>query len=305
MGRLLLLLYCWCCSGAALAFCNALTPQTINFGAQPSPLVRSSQQAGNSSVLIDCSRILNVALISGDVYHYQVTASTNAFRLRSGSFYIPYQLSSHANFTVVLSAVGQGYNNLSFTLLNIIGGQDVQVPLYARTLPANVAAGTYTDQLTLLFTGRYCRVAVAMVCIGYEDLNSSVNLQLSLKVERSCALNVPAAHHFGTVTTLSQPTDFRLQLQVDCTLSESYQLHIDNGNYFTGNSRRLFNGSNHYLQYDLWQPDGSTLLLDSSRLQKTGLGAVELIEPRLRLQSQQLTPVAGTYRDTVRVIVSY
>lgn len=296
----------WLCCAKAQAFCTVQTPAAINFGtAQPSPLVRSGQLTGNSSALIDCTRILNVALISTDVYNYQVTASSNGFRLRYGSFYIPYQLSSHANFSVVLSAVGQGYNNLSFTLLNILGGQDVQVPLYARTLPANVAAGVYSDQLTLHFTGRYCRLAVANVCVGFEDLNSTVQLQLSLTVERSCALTVPASHHFGTVASLATLPEFRLPLQVDCTLNESYQLHIDNGDNFDGNLRRFSNGSNQYLGYSLWQPNGSILLNENSRLQKTGAGATELIEPRLRLHQAAQLPPAGTYRDTVRVIVSY
>lgn len=301
-----------CVSGCCLlfnqaqAFCSVQTPAAMNFGtAQPSTVIRSSQLPANSSALIDCTRLINIGLISSDTYNYQVSASTNNFRLRNGSFYIPYQLSSHANFSVVLSAVGQGYNNLSFTLLNIIGGQDVQVPLYARTLPANIAAGTYTDQLTLHFTGRYCRIAVAVVCVGFEDLNSTVNLQLSLTVDRSCALTVPATHHFGTIQTLSNLTDFRLQLQVDCTLTESYQIHIDNGNHFSGSSRRLLNGTSQYLLYSLWQPDGTVVLTENSRLTKTGLGSVELIEPRMRLQPDQLTPPAGTYRDTVRVVVTY
>ncbi|RVU33419.1 hypothetical protein EOE67_17000 [Rheinheimera riviphila] len=310
MARGLSWLCWWLCgcflSSQAQAFCSAQTPAAMNFGsAQPSTMVRSSQLPANSSVLIDCTRVINIALISSDVIHYQVTASSNNFRLRNGSFYIPYQLSSQANFAVVLSAVGQGYSNMSFTLLNIIGGQDIQVPLYARTLPTNIASGTYTDQLTLHFTGRYCRLAVAAVCVGFEDLNSTVNLQLSLTVDRSCALTVPATHHFGTVADISNLADFRLQLQVDCTLSESYQVHIDNGDHFSGASRRLFNGTSQYLWYDLFHPDGSTLLSDSSRLQKAGLGSVEVIEPRLRLQSGQLTPAAGTYRDTVRVVVTY
>lgn len=290
----------------AQAFCNAQAPAAMNFGsAQPSTMVRNSQLPANSSVLIDCTRIINIALINSDVINYQATASSNNFRLRNGSFYIPYQLSSQANFAVVLSAVGQGYSNMSFTLLNIIGGQDILVPLYARTLPANIASGTYTDQLTLHFTGRYCRIAVAAVCVGFEDLNSTVNLQLSVTVDRSCALTAPATHHFGTITSLNNLADFRLQLQVDCTLSEPYQVHIDNGNHFSGASRRLFNGTSQYLWYDLFHPDGGTLLSDSSRLQKTGLGSVEVIEPRLRLQAGQLIPTAGTYRDTVRVVVTY
>ncbi len=84
----------------------------------------------------------------------------------------------------------------------------------------------------------------------------------------------------------------------------TYTIGFDNGNNFSGGWRRMLSGAN-AIQYNLYKPGDSTVWTTSNTQAGTGSGAAQNVPYRAIVNPAQGNVPAGTYSDTVRVILTY
>lgn len=296
-------------SQSAAAACTVQSPTPVNLGGNvPSTNVSAGRLSGESHFMVNCNRNVLLSVLNLDTTGYTVTASTNAFRLSNGRDFIPYQLSSAANFSTVISQVGQGYTVISPTLLTLLGGTNVRVPLYVRTNATNVSSGVYTDQLTIRVQGRYCAVQLlGLVCVSFAPpVDTLIVLNVQLTVDRTCSVTMPAQHNLGTIGFVEELGDVPLDINVNCTRREAYRLYVDMGNNSQAGIRRLAHQSvAEFLGYRILLPTSEVDLTPTAPMQRVGMGSVELVRPRVRLQPRASAPAPGLYTDTVRAVIQY
>lgn len=286
---------------------QSVTPPSGNLGGTiPSTQVRTSSLHAQTGFTIQCTGGTILGLFSYDTTNYIVESSLHNFRLYNGRHYIPYQLSSEANFATVVDQVGQGYSDIDVSLLVLLNNRDIHVPLHIRTLPANVSAGEYTGQLGIRVTGRYCAVQVTVICLSFgPPLNALITVNIRLTVDRSCSVQMPAVHDFGSIGLISDAVDYRLNVDIDCTISETYRLYIDQGNHFTNGWREMRAATDDAIRYRVLLPQQDIDLTQAAPMQRVGIGAVERVQPRVRLDPAQTTPPPGVYSDTIRAVIVY
>lgn len=296
-------------SQSATAACNVLPPAQVNLGQSvPSTNVNAGRLLGDSSFTVNCERNVLLSVLNLDTTGYTVTASTNTFRLSNGRDFIPYQLSSAANFNTVISQVGQGYTTISPTLLTLLGGTNVLVPLFVRTNASNVSSGVYSDQLTIRVQGRYCAVQLlGLVCVTWAPpVDALITLNVQLTVDRTCSVTMPAQHNLGTIGFVEELGDVPMDINVNCTRREAYRLYVDMGNNSQAGIRRLAHQSvAELLGYRILLPASEVDLTPGAPMQRVGMGNVELVRPRVRLQPRASAPTPGLYTDTVRAVIQY
>lgn len=288
--------------------CLLLPANPANLGtAVPSTEVRSGMLGTQSGFTVECNRIELLGLLDIDRTDYVVEASQNNFQLSNGRHSVAYQLSSSANFSAIIDQVGQGYTDINASLLTLINNSDIYVPLFVRTLPSNISAGEYSDQLTIRVSGRYCVIQLTpLICLSFSPpLNATFVFNISLTIDTACNVQMPAVHDFGSIGLVSDAPDYRLDVNVDCTIDETYQLHVDMGNHASNGWRELRGENAGVIRYHVLQPQQDIELSPDQPMQRVGIGGVERIQPRVRLDPAQVTPAPGLYSDTVRAVVSY
>lgn len=309
--RFLLFLVSTLASPFCQCACDAQQPNDINLGTHPSTDITAGSEQSNGVLSIQCDSIVNASLLGADELGYTVTGSTNNFSLLdSGSnAIIDYQLSSESNFSTVIDNVGEGYSTSNSFLVSVgvLNGNSIDIPLYIRTLTANIPAGTYTDTLTLHVTGSKCEgVAIGGVCVGTSStIDSTVTLIITITVDKTCILNGPLTHDFGSVALLSQTSEISVQVQVTCTITEGFQLYLDMGDNSSSGWRQMINGINS-VRYNIYHPGDLARLLDTTDpIDSSGTGTMQTFNLPALIDASQTTPPAALYEDKVRVIINY
>jgi len=304
-------------AGVAHATCT-VSSQSLTFASGSTYDVKASAVASiaGKAGLACTGSVLNVL---GASYARATMTSANAFVLKSstgGS--IPFQVAADQGFTVPFTQGGT-VNYMSGTLLsllNILNPNSFNPPLYAKLTGApNIPAGTYTDTLTVQWSWQVCNGVdlAGLLCVGYETGTATATIAVTLVVSADCRISAPNVS-FGTAPLASQFQAVNQAVLVDCSAGSSYKVSFSSGG--NGSSRpwrTMSDGAGHVLQYNLYRTDGTTIWDETNPLPSTANGGTgsgsttpnQVQSYVAKVNPGQATPPAGTYTDTVNVIISF
>jgi len=304
-------------AGAANATC-LVSSQSLTFASGSTYDVKSSSVANISGTggLTCTGSVLNVL---GTGYARATMTSLNGFVLKSASGgSIPFQVAADQNFTYPFTqgSTTDYYNTTLLSLLNILNPNSFTPPLYAKlTAAPNIPAGTYTDTLTVQWSWRVCNgVNVAgLLCVLYETGTATATINVTLVVSADCRISAPNVS-FGTAPLASQFQAVNQAVLVDCSQGSTYKVSFSSGG--NGSSRpwrTMSDGAGHTMQYNIYRTDGTTIWDETNPLQSTvngGVGSGSTTPNQMqsyvaKVNPSQTTPPAGTYTDTVNVIISF
>lgn len=318
LWRLILCTLSWLSqsSHAACAASAATSPATVSFGSLASQTFTTGGISPNGSVQdatfsVTCSIALSLGLLSNSSTWLRMTAQ-QPLTMSNGTDSISYIIASNSTYTPSISAqngsIGgpSGFNLITLGLLTL--GR-VDIPLHIATTATSIwpSAGTYTGTQTLLVDGTMCvLLSVGNVCIGSNPVNSTVTMNLSLTVSKSCEfISTPTSASFGQVSFLENAGTIQLSAILRCTKSEDYAFYLDNGDNFSGGVRHLKSPTGTLIQYDVLQPNSTQILNSSNPLSRIGTGLDEALAIPLKITNNQSTPAAAIYSDNIRMVIEY
>ncbi|MEG8054861.1 spore coat protein U domain-containing protein [Sphingomonas aerolata] len=221
-------------TGPAFAACTT-SSGALTFSPVSSYDVRGGtvpQVAGSAG--LSCTGSV-LTLIGGNSARATIT-SLNQFRLVKGADAIAYQVSADASGTTPFTQ-GSTVNYMSGSLLAVQGGgSSFTTPLFARlTAAPNVAAGTYSDTLTVQWDYSVCNGVnvLGVVCTGYDSGKVVVTLQVTLVVGNDCKITAPDLS-FGSAALVTQFGPVTSAVQIDCTRDAVYRIGFTPGGAGTG-----------------------------------------------------------------------
>lgn len=297
-------------SPSAMADCT-VTNGVGNLGTLSSFAVASTQTVTQTSSGFRCTGGV-LTLISTNTVTATPATTTNAtgntprlFSAETGS-YLPYSICKEANCATVYS-LGSSIVWSSTTLLgllNLFTAADGTLPLYIRPATGiQLPKGTYTDTITLNWTWKICALGLLGACI-YDEGTAVSTVTLTLEVLNDCFIDSAPNVAFETRALVSAFEPITQSIQLRCTPAVTYTVAFDMGNNPSGGWRRMLSGAN-ALQYNLYIPDTSTVWNTTTTVTGTGSGAAQQIPYLAVINPAQNNVPAGTYVDTVRVILSY
>lgn len=310
MRVILALIAAFLMPAGAKAACT-LGPATISFGGNNSYAVQSATVPATSGPAgLSCTGT-PIVLLSGNSARATVT-SARGFRLGGGSGdLIPYQLSANANGTRPFTQ-GSTIDFFAADLIGLLDGSNLQ-PIFHAAIQgsANVAAGTYTDTLTVQWTWTMCRLAnLAGICLLPETGTGTAIVTVSIMVSADCRISAPPVD-FGSAALARQFVEVTQSVLVDCTKGSSYSVTLTSGANGTARPwRTMRSPTGQMLRYNLYRSDGTTIWDESNPLASAnpGTGSTVANRPftyRARIDTAQPTPPAGTYSDTVSVVIGF
>ena len=224
-------------------------------------------------------------------------------------------MSADPGGTTVFSQ-GVAVNYLSTTmlsLLNIFTSTSFTPSFYAKiTGSPNIAAGTYTDTLTVHWVWSICTgVNIAGACVGGSaNGTKDIMVAVSLSVGQDCRISAPDVS-FGSAPLVGQFSTVNQAVLVDCSKGSHYKVAFTSGNGGSARPwRTMSDGAGHSLQYNIYQPNGTTIWDETNPLPSAtaGTGSTIPSQPQayiVRINSGQITPPAGHYSDMVSVVISF
>lgn len=307
-------------SKSVLAVCNAsatTTPATINYGSNASQDVPTGGISPNGSAVdaqfsVTCSVALTLQLLSLSSW-LRYTAQ-QPLTMTNGTDTITYTLGSNNTYTPAITAQGQSVGGpAGFSLLGLalLASGRIDIPLHVKTNATTIwpSAGTYTGTQTLAVDGNICTgVSIAVICLGYTPVSSTVTMNMTMVVSKSCEfISTPTLVDFGTVSFIENAsTSAQLSVSIRCTNQEDYLFYADTGNNYAGGTRYLKSVAGQTIAYGIFQPSSSTQVLSvTNPLNRMGTGMNETINLPVRITTGQATPVAGIYSDNVRMVIEY
>jgi spore coat protein U-like protein len=297
---------------AAQAACTP-SSQSLTFLSGSSYAVRSGSitNASGQAGLACTGSLLSVL---GGGYARATVTSANNFQLKNGSEQIPYQVSADpaGNYPFSQGGMIDYMNSTLVSLLGLFNNNSFNAPIHGRiTGTPNIAAGSYTDTLTVQWNWYVCNgIQIGPICVFYETGTTSITINVSLEVSKDCRISAPNVS-FGSVALASQFTSVAQAVLVDCTKNSSYTVAFSNG---TGGSARpwrtMNNGAGHTLQYNIYRADGTTIWDETNPMTSATLGTGGTTPNQVqsyvaKVNTAQTTPPAGSYSDTVNVVIAF
>ncbi|VWB63488.1 lipoprotein [Burkholderia arboris] len=297
----------------AYADCTTANPSPAAFGSVTSLNLSSQQQSTSSpSAGLSCGGALFAFLVSGNAINGTIT-SANGGKLRGAAGdAIAYTMFADKNYSQPLN-FGQLYNwaDTQFvSFLGLGGGSSVALPLFFRTaLGSNVAAGTYTDTLTIAWNWHVCSGAgFGSFCLGWNDGQNTATFPVTLTVTNDCTITAPDVN-FGSAPTVASFAQVNGSLSLTCTKGMTYTVGLSPGSHAAANGRRQMTSGTNVLQYDIYAANGGTIWGQATN--RVGSGgaadgtAVQTFPYVARIYTDQSTPPVGSYTDSVIVDVRY
>ncbi|PAJ77991.1 Csu type fimbrial protein [Burkholderia ubonensis] len=295
----------------AYAGCEAANPVSAGFGTVASfDVANRAQSTSSTNIGLSCGGGLATLLVIGNSINGTITSANGGKMTGPNGDAIPYSMFADDKHQISL-AFGLPTNWASTQLISILGlgGKSVPLPLYLRTNPgSNVAAGTYSDTLTIRWDWHVCSGIGFIFCIGWDDGSASKIVSVTLTVANDCTIDAPDVS-FGAAPTVATFASVNGSLSLTCTKGMIYSVGLSPGNHAAANGRRQMASGANRLQYDLFGGGGSTAWGQSSnRASSAGAanGASTQQFPYVaRIYTDQATPPVGTYTDSVIVDVRY
>ncbi|MFC7367442.1 spore coat U domain-containing protein [Vreelandella zhaodongensis] len=304
------------------AWACTISPSTsANFGSVSSFAIASTPQdtsAQPHAGAVCQGSVLGLAVVS-DQWIRATLSSANQGELvntASGDA-IPFRIFALAseNEEIFLNTTYNYFNAVLIDLLGLIGGQNVELPMEFRTQPtANVAAGTYTDTLTVNWNWRICNLG-ALVCLSYRTGSGTNTITINLTVTPDCAIQAPDLD-FGSAPLVAGFDPVTQTIDITCTKGSDYSVGLSDGQQPAASLRRMENNG-HYLEYQLYKgPTGSERWGNAGSERRASSAADTNPGTPSGVTSQgftyrgeilpgQNTPPAGTYTDMIVVDVIF
>jgi len=305
----------------AQALCSVIATNAVGFGPVSSILVRSTLQASSTTNAgLRCTGSLLSLLTLNDHFYATVTSSTAGMVGPTGDV-IGYNLYATNNFgATYLVNRGTAYDfarNGIIDALGLLGGSTPKtVPLYVNTIiGSNVAAGIYTETLSIFWDWNYCAGIGALgVCLGRDNSSGTASLTVNMTVSNDCTVTAPNIS-FGGFPVVSAFSPVSQTINVSCTKGSPYTVGLDPGQNASGGRRRMVSGGN-YLSYDIFKSAGTTVWgsVGAARRSSTdaeinpgnGLGTgSQVFNYNAKVYTDQSTPPAGAYTDNVILDVGF
>lgn len=296
--------------GTAQAACG-VSGGTLGFGSTGSYAVQSAGVAPTSGLGgLSCTGT-PIVLLGGNYARATVTSARN-FQLggTSGDL-IPYRLSANASGSRSFSQ-GSTIDYFAGDLIGLLNGSNLQ-PVFHAVIQgnANVAAGTYSDTLTVQWQWSMCRLAnLAGVCVLPETGTGVAVIHVTITVSADCRISAPSLN-FGSASLVRQFAEVTQSVLVDCTKGSSYSVSMTSGGNGSARPWRAMRGpGGNLLRYNLYRTDGTTIWDEGNPLPSGTPGTGSTVANRAftyraRIDASQPTPPAGSYADTVSVVVTF
>ncbi|MHA3735877.1 Csu type fimbrial protein [Pseudomonas sp. Eth.TT006] len=308
--------------GAAQALCSVVSTTPAAFGSLSSITLRTTSQP--SSTLnggLACTGSLLSLLTSNDHFYATITSTQSGLLGPTGDV-ISYTIyaNNSTSYPVTRGTAFDFARNGIIDALGLLNGTTPKtVPLYlGTTIGSNVAAGVYTETLSIFWNWNYCSgLGVGSLCVGRDINSGTVTLTVNLTVANDCTITAPNIA-FGSAPVVSAFTPVSGQtINLACTKGSAYTVGLSDGQNpaSVGGRRRMISGSN-YLAYDIFKSAGTTRWgsVGSARRASTdaevnpgnGLGTgSQIFNYNAKIYTDQSTPPAGTYLDNVVLDVGF
>ncbi|WP_409158991.1 spore coat U domain-containing protein [Pectobacterium sp. B2J-2] len=236
--------------------------------------------------------------------------SGTTMRMRRGtsSDYVPYSLCMDSGCGTLYN-INSTYTWSRTTFLDILGlfnSTDGTMPIYIRTTTGNnVAAGTYTDTVTIKWDYRLCSLGVLGLCI-YEEGSTTSTLNITMNITNDCQITSAPNVSFGTAAFPADFAPVNNSLGVRCTLQGAYTVKLISTHPDDANWRRMtatVGGTPYYLQYQLYRT-GNIAWTETNDYSGTGTGITQSIPYTARINASQTSKPEGAYKDTVTINVT-
>ncbi|WP_437217278.1 Csu type fimbrial protein [Pectobacterium sp. LFLA-215] len=236
------------------------------------------------------------------------SGTTMQMRRGTSTDYVPYNLCMDSGCGTRYN-IGSTYTWTRTTFLGILGlfnSTDGTMPVYIRTsIGNNVAAGTYTDTVTIKWDYRLCSLGLLGACV-YEEGTTTSTLNITMNITNDCQITSAPNISFGTAAF---PADFAAvsnSLGVRCTLLGAYTVKLVSTHPDDANWRRMtatVSGTPYYLQYQLYRT-GNIAWTETNDYSGTGTGITQNIPYTARINASQASKPEGAYKDTVTINVT-
>lgn len=299
------------------------TAATTTLSTQTSFFINTDRLTTSGTFTVDCGpgllTLLGTDNITISMIDATFSSSTTQAALGLNTDRIPLELCTDAGCSSVIPLKGAGVVIPRSTLLNLAGllaGFRFPIPLYVRTVPgAIVAAGTYTVTMSVVFSYDICTsISLLGACVlGNRQTGAfNVPVTLNLTVARDCTTITAQGINFGSAPLASSFNPVNQSINVICTKGSTYTVGITNGGYAVGNQRYMANGTNR-LAYQIykgtgttyWGPTGTDRVGSASASLVSSDGLTRTFNYNALIISNQTTPVAGSYVDSVSIDVAF
>jgi spore coat protein U-like protein len=306
-----------CCLAAfeAKAGCTvAGVASPASYGPISSTLVRTAAQSTSSSNAGLTCTAGGISLL-GEAYFKATITSSNSGMVGPTGDVIAYTIYASNSIAKPITR-GQAFDFSSNGLLGATAPS--MIPLYFSTAANNVAAGVYTETLNVRWDWSYCTgLGVLGICLGYDTGSNKIStLTVSMTVANDCTISAPSIS-FGSAPVVSAFSTVSQTVSVNCTKGSAYTVGLGDGTHpvSVGGRRQMMSGGN-YLAYDIFQSAGTTRWGSVGAARRasttaevnpgTGLGSgSQIFNYNARIYTDQATPPAGTYTDSVVLDVSF
>jgi len=306
-----------CCLAAfeAKAGCTvAGVASPASYGTISSTLVRTAAQSTSSSNAGLTCTAGGISLL-GEAYFKATITSSNSGMVGPTGDVIAYTIYASNSIAKPITR-GQAFDFSSNGLLGTTAPS--MIPLYFTTAANNVAAGVYTETLNVRWDWSYCTgLGVLGICLGYDTGSNKIStLTVSMTVANDCTISAPSIS-FGSAPVVSAFSTVSQTVSVNCTKGSAYTVGLGDGTHpvSVGGRRQMMSGGN-YLAYDIFQSAGTTRWGSVGAARRasttaevnpgTGLGSgSQIFNYNARIYTDQATPPAGNYSDSVVLDVSF
>ncbi|WP_368543724.1 spore coat protein U domain-containing protein [Enterobacter soli] len=321
MRRLLLALALLMFSGGGWAAC---TVSTVNaaFGSVTSfALSGTSEVETTGTLVVSCDAVLNLLTNDSVTLTYtsaSVFASSRATMKRTDNATItdaiPTRLCGLSGCSGSSEVqISKSYTWSGSTLLGLLGSKQYNIPLYFRTVAGqNVTAGPYQVLLTFSINYSVCSVGAAGLCLTPQTGTATTTILLNMTVTNDCSAMTTPDVNFNSAPLVQNFPTISQAIAVTCTKGSTYTIGINNGANALNNVRRMVNGTS-YMSYDIykeatanrWGGSGSERWASSASSQVSADGLLRTYNYTAKVLTNQTTPPAGTYSDTLIVDVAF
>jgi spore coat protein U-like protein len=306
------------------AVCSAVATVPASFGTTVSSMTvrTTSQSSSTTNGGISCTPALLSVLASGDHFYATITGSAQGGMLGPTGDVIGYTIygNNTTSYPITRGTAfdfgGSGGIAASFGL--VFGPGTKTLPLYfATTVGSNVAAGVYSETLSIFWNWNYCSgIGIGGICAGRDINSGTTTLTVSMTVVNDCQITTPAIA-FGSAPVVSGFATVNGQASVACTKGSAYTVGLSDGQnpVSAGGRRQMISGSN-FLAYDIFQGAGTTRWGSVGAARRAsssaeinpgnGLGTgSQVFNYNAKIYTDQTTPPGGTYLDNVVLDVGF
>lgn len=308
----------------AQALCSVGATVPASFGTSVSSMTvrTAAQTSSTTSGGLNCTSALISLLASTDHFYATITGSSQGGMVGPTGDVISYTVYAN-NTTGFPMTRGTAFDfggpgGIAQTAGLISGPGTKTLPLYmSTTIGSNVAAGTYSETLSIFWNWNYCSgIGIGGICLGRDINSGTTTLTVSMTVANDCTITAPNIS-FGSAPVISGFSSVSGQATIACTKGSAYTVGISDGQnpVSVGGQRRMISGSN-FLNYDIFKSATTTRwgsVTTARRASSTaevnpgnGLGTgSQVFNYNAAIYTNQTTPPAGTYVDNVVLDVAF